>query len=694
MDRVDLPDVGLPPTQSERSLQTTSDNGSSFASLRVPPVMMMYDDGTFHHEGSVASSVDDFSVRTHDQLPAIESYKATQHGTMPKNDKNRRLKIMLAAALTIVLVTVLISIGVVIGRKETHGKGSAAQQSSGKDAPKPLEPGRIARVHEMVAFVSVDAGWSSIATMQNTTSPQYRAAEWIADYDPENLFLENNEELRTRYALAVFYYAMSGDLWNFKINWMTSQHVCFWKADWPGVSGIPKKVGVTCDEQTNTVTKLFLPSMNLVGVIPPEIRLLTGLLEIDLYNNDVAGEIPKEFIQLTDLTSLLLRDNVLTGSIPAWFTSLPKLEAIDLGVNRLTGGLPANLGEVPALQTLNLENNDLTGSLTPLLHLKTIEFLALGDNKFSGSLGEELLTSWPVIKELDLSGNQLTGGLPDMLFGMDHLMIIDLHGNQFDGRLPSIFESDSAVEFLALHENKFSGTIPKGIVALTNLRHLDLSSNNFEGSLPMEIGELVKLKYLFLAFNPMLTPGPIPFQWASLSELVDLSLQGTNRNGTIPGEMGLLRKLVLLDLAGNMLTGRIPEELGGLSKLTFLILKENKLSGEIPASLVTLENLDTIVVDDNNLTGGTANICPLKLASLRVFVADCLEIGCKCCTQCCKDVDTACNNVTWFSPQDPVASYQYTRVGYRFNENDVIYPLPGSENVTDYYDTFGIPGGI
>lgn len=44
---------------------------------------------------------------------------------------------------------------------------------------------------------------------------------------------------------------------------------------------------------------------------------------------------------------------------------------------------------------------------------------------------------------------------------------------------------------------------------------------------------------------------------------------------------------------------------------------------------------------------------------------------------------------------DPVAGYEYQRIGYKFHEKDAGYAVSGNaETVADYYNTFGVPGGI
>lgn len=223
---------------------------------------------------------------------------------------------------------------------------------------------------------------------------------------------------------------------------------------------------------------------------------------------------------------------------------------------------------------------------------------------------------------------------------------------------------------------------------------MDLSNNEFTGDLPTDISDLYNLKYLFLAFNDKLTPGPIPVKWAHrLTQLKDFSLQGTKRTGNIPSDLGEMKSLVLLDLADNDLTGPIPEEIGYLRHLKFLILKENKLSGSIPESFSKLTKLDTAVMDRNDLTGGASNMCTPKLKSLVEFISDCKETKCSCCSLCCVD-DKDCNDRTWFAEQDPVVNYQYSRVAYKFNEEDVIYPVPEAEEIKEHYDKMGVPGGV
>ena len=664
--------------RSSNSSPTKASRASSMTSFNeLPPLPVEFADGTFNLDRDIARPLEDFSDRTHDQLPAVESQKAS-NASFETSRRAHRRKILMLIASAIVFASVCITLGVMIGRDEVKSENEKSNDESPKvpapttdtpsidfnkddsptaspatvDSRNPnatLTVGRTpSRVENVIGLVSTNM-WSTIESTLDKESPQYKASLWFADYDPRFMKLEDTEDVRNRYALAVLFYAFGGPRWSNDLSWMTIEDTCGWNDIWESTTG-PVIVGAECVGES--IHRILLPSMNLKGSIPPEIQLLSGLAVLDLYSNDLTGTIPTSLEQLPFLTDLILHDNSFTGTFPTWISSMESLINIDFARNSLEGEIPSTLNELPQLTSLNLENNHFNGTLDRLAGFSSVKYLRLGNNNITGELTSELLVSWGVIEELDISSNHLIGNIPDTLFEMASIRIIDLHDNMFDGVIPTISSSESILEFLSLSQNRLTGPIPSSISLFSKLHHLDLSMNLLEGAIPLEIEDLYLLKYLFLAFNPKLTAGTIPKSWDSLSELVDLSLQGTNRNGTIPGELGLLRKLVMLDLAGNQLTGEIPEDLGTLTNLTFLLLKDNKLTGEIPSSLQKLSLLNTIVLDSNSLTGGASNLCTTNKAGLDVFVSDCQEIGCEesCCTHCCgsTSTDVSCK-VKWFS---------------------------------------------
>ena len=88
--------------------------------------------------------------------------------------------------------------------------------------------------------------------------------------------------------------------------------------------------------------------------------------------------------------------------------------------------------------------------------------------------------------------------------------------------------------------------------------------------------------------------------------------------------------------------------------------------------------LETLLIDDNALTGNTDAMCT---HTIRHFVSDCTsssasdaEIECSCCTLCCSDENTTCNDAEWFGNHGGIWETGYIRVKYDFDEG-MVSPL-------------------
>lgn len=113
---------------------------------------------------------------------------------------------------------------------------------------------------------------------------------------------------------------------------------------------------------------------------------------------------------------LSLANNRLTGTVPY----MPNLLMLDMSSNRLT---EPRFDAVPAfLQLLYLSNNSLTGELSQL-----------GSLTWSPQY-MEFISSYPELSLLDLSYNNLSGSLPQV---MPFLSVLDISNNSFAGTLPS-----------------------------------------------------------------------------------------------------------------------------------------------------------------------------------------------------------------------------------------------------------------
>lgn len=113
---------------------------------------------------------------------------------------------------------------------------------------------------------------------------------------------------------------------------------------------------------------------NLVGDLPAELSLLTGLNRFLAPNNFLAGDLDVVFGELTSLQTVVLSENNLEGPVPTGIlTSNPNLGFLDLGGNQYNGTLPSEIFGATKLSTLRLDDNQLTGSIpTDIINLSLL----------------------------------------------------------------------------------------------------------------------------------------------------------------------------------------------------------------------------------------------------------------------------------------------------------------------------------
>ncbi|XVF72230.1 hypothetical protein PTKIN_Ptkin12aG0103400 [Pterospermum kingtungense] len=219
-------------------------------------------------------------------------------------------------------------------------------------------------------------------------------------------------------------------------SWNSSVPLCQWRGlKWVFSNGNPLNCNDLSSPQWSDLSLFKDPSLHLVSLQLPSANL--------------TGSLPRELGELSMLQSLYLNINSLSGTIPLELGYSSSLSDIDLSDNLFTGVLPPSIWNLcDRLVSLRLHGNSLSGPLPdPALPNSTcnnLHSLDLGNNKFSGNF-PEFVTPFQTLKELDLSGNMLSGPIPESLATLN-LEKLNLSHNNFTGILPVFGERKFGAE--------------------------------------------------------------------------------------------------------------------------------------------------------------------------------------------------------------------------------------------------------
>ncbi|KAG5009894.1 hypothetical protein JHK87_018409 [Glycine soja] len=181
-----------------------------------------------------------------------------------------------------------------------------------------------------------------------------------------------------------------------------------------------------------TITALDLRNNSLSGTVPANIgEEMSNMEYLDLSNNNLNGSIPQSINRMQLLLYLDLSNNYLTRVVPVFSMSIQHLSIIDLSNNSLSGGIPTSLCSLPSIFILELSNNNLSTNLSTVFqNCTSMGSLSLGNNKFFGSVPKKINKNFPILEELLLRGNTLTGSIPEELCGLPSLHLLDLRENK------------------------------------------------------------------------------------------------------------------------------------------------------------------------------------------------------------------------------------------------------------------------
>ncbi|CBI23412.3 unnamed protein product, partial [Vitis vinifera] len=209
---------------------------------------------------------------------------------------------------------------------------------------------------------------------------------------------------------------------------------------------------------------------------------LTSLEELDASLNLLTLQVSSNWTPPFQLTRLELGSCFLGPQFPAWLQTQKYLRDLNMSYAGISSVIPAWFW-TQSYRSVDLSHNQIIGNI-PSLHSFDIY---LGSNNFTGPLPQ--ISSDNILWSLDLSGNILSGELPDCWASWTLLMVLRSQNNILTGHLPSSMGSLLQLRSLHLHNNSLSGTLPPSMQGCKSLSFVDLSENEFSGSIPLWVGK-------------------------------------------------------------------------------------------------------------------------------------------------------------------------------------------------------------
>ncbi|XP_039116497.1 probable LRR receptor-like serine/threonine-protein kinase At1g53440 isoform X2 [Dioscorea cayenensis subsp. rotundata] len=249
--------------------------------------------------------------------------------------------------------------------------------------------------------------------------------------------------------------------------------------------------------------------------------------------------------------------------------------------------------------------------------------IILTGQNLTGSLPDEF-SNLTFLQAIDLRMNYLNGTIPTA-WASTPLIDIELMGNCITGRIPDELGRITTLQYLSLGSNLIEGPLPETLGNLTNLLGLEITANAITGRLPESLGNLKNITFIYITGNPI--TGKIPGFIGKWTQLDTLEMQGTSLEGPFPpiiSTLGSIKNLVISDMTGgngkfpplqnmtnlqrlvlrNMsITDELPTYIGNMKMLLILDLSFNALTGQLPGSLQSLLYLEYLFLNNNKLTG-------------------------------------------------------------------------------------------
>ena len=367
-----------------------------------------------------------------------------------------------------------------------------------------------------------------------------------------------------------------------------------------------------------SLSEISITYTKIYGTIPTEIGNLKSLTKITFFYNSLSGTIPTEIGLCTNITYVLARNMQLSGTLPSELGRLTKATYFNVRSNYLSGTIPLSIGNMKNVDNFNLRNNMLTGTIpTSFCNFNVVRYFYVSVNSLTGPIPE--CFNYTKIIFFFMYDNRLSGTIPSFLKNANDIEQLLLQSNNFKGSLNSVFDGTNNYNRLStidVSNNDITGEIPDVLFSYPNLEVLNIGSNCFlQSKFPISsvICQAPRLQSLILDgfstgkacpnldYDAYLI-GSIPTCIFTMAYLQTLHLSGIGLRTKFPELENVTSSLQILSLPYNMISGTIPTVIQ-THNFNYLDLSHNKLTGSLSSNLSTALNDNFCAVDNNRLSG-------------------------------------------------------------------------------------------
>ncbi|KAL5161884.1 Receptor-like protein EIX2 [Glycine soja] len=279
--------------------------------------------------------------------------------------------------------------------------------------------------------------------------------------------------------------------------------------------------------------------------------------------------------------------------------SLLELYLMSCDLDTLPPSLPFKIITSP-LSGLDLSGNPFKRSSIPswLFNMSNLTYISLSLSSLRGPLPLFRRGNLCKLQNLDLSDNDLTGGVTQML---DTLSFCSNQSNMMNGKIPKSIGQLTQLNTLNLFQNNWDGTMTNiHFHNLTNLFSFSVSSKTNSFAFKATHDWIPPFKQLYYLKIHGCQVGPTFPNWLrNQTGLEYVILENAGISGEIPRWLySMFSHIRELDLSHSKISGYLPKTLNFSIPLwctiTALDLRNNSLSGTVPANIgEEMSNMDT-----------------------------------------------------------------------------------------------------